>query len=395
VYHKEASSKLIVAVGHHKLIKLINGLFGHHKLTKLNGLVLHHELIKLINGFIGNSKLTKLTSLFHGCHIKLFKLSKLIVNLFLNPNYTRARAVPITSYSNSEGEWGHCAHENYSHFNKDHLRRLIVNSDSEGALFGLSKSQPTLRNEESKLIVVTDSINADTKIPFTFFDRRIIFCEGETGDDFQNLIATIALVMAKLVELTGLVSHNNLIDFSGHNSLIGFISLVDRTDLVEHNGLIGRNDLLNHIGLDYIGHNGLVGFIGHGFIGFIGLGLVSLIGLIGLSLVGLIGLIGLISLGDLDIISLNGLSALPACQLIGLVVMVSLSNHWLHDCLAAAMTVAAATISMGLTTHVAHSNGTEITNVASIYYFTTSLLHVHLLVREKMCWWLALARKKL
>ncbi len=44
-----SSSKLIVAVGHHKLIELINGF---------------------------------------GCHIKFFKLSELIVNLFLNPNYT-------------------------------------------------------------------------------------------------------------------------------------------------------------------------------------------------------------------------------------------------------------------------------------------------------------------
>jgi hypothetical protein len=125
--------------------------------SKLIDPVGHHKLIELINGF--------------GCHIKLFKLSKLIVNLFLNPNYTRAHAVPITSYSNLEGEWGHCAHENYSHFNDDHLLRLIVNSDSEGAQFGLSKSQTTLRNKESKLIVATDSINADTKISFTFFNR--------------------------------------------------------------------------------------------------------------------------------------------------------------------------------------------------------------------------------
>jgi hypothetical protein len=32
---------------------------------------------------------------------------------------------------------------------------------------------------------------------------------------------------------------------------------------------------------------------------------------------------------------------------------------------------------------------------ASFYYFASSSLHVCLLVREKMCWWLALARKKM
>jgi hypothetical protein len=32
---------------------------------------------------------------------------------------------------------------------------------------------------------------------------------------------------------------------------------------------------------------------------------------------------------------------------------------------------------------------------ASTYYFTVSLLHMHLLVREKMWWWLALTWKKM
>jgi hypothetical protein len=50
------------------------------------------------------------------------------------------------------------AHENYSHFNNDHLLRLIVNSDSEGARFGSSKSQTTLRNKPSQLIVKLISI---------------------------------------------------------------------------------------------------------------------------------------------------------------------------------------------------------------------------------------------
>jgi hypothetical protein len=40
------------------------------------------------------------------------------------------------------------------------------------------------------------------------------------------------------------------------------------------------------------------------------------------------------------------------------------------------------------------SSATEIVDVA-FYYFASSSLHVCLLVREKMCWWLTLARKKM
>jgi len=42
------------------------------------------------------------------------------------------------------------------------------------------------------------------------------------------------------------------------------------------------------------------------------------------------------------------------------------------------------------------SSATEIVDVAFYYFFTASLLHVRSFVREKMmCWWLALARKKM
>jgi hypothetical protein len=40
------------------------------------------------------------------------------------------------------------------------------------------------------------------------------------------------------------------------------------------------------------------------------------------------------------------------------------------------------------------SRAIEIVDVA-FYYFASSSLHVCLLVREKMCWWLALTRKKM
>jgi len=40
-------------------------------------------------------------------------------------------------------------------------------------------------------------------------------------------------------------------------------------------------------------------------------------------------------------------------------------------------------------------SATEITNAAASYYHATSLLHVRSFVREKMCWWLAFAKKKM
>jgi len=40
------------------------------------------------------------------------------------------------------------------------------------------------------------------------------------------------------------------------------------------------------------------------------------------------------------------------------------------------------------------SRATKIVNVA-FYYFASSSLHMHSFLREKMWWWLALARKKM
>jgi len=63
-----------------ELIVALTSEQSNHEFTKLNGLVVHHELIELIKGFVGHSELTKLTSLVHVGHIKLFKLSRLIVD---------------------------------------------------------------------------------------------------------------------------------------------------------------------------------------------------------------------------------------------------------------------------------------------------------------------------
>jgi hypothetical protein len=98
-------------------------------------------------------------------------------------------------------------------------------------------------------------------------------------------------------------------------------------------------------------------------------------------LISLIGLI-VIGLGDLCITSLVGLLASSTRQLIG------------------GFVIAAKTISRRLKQAAAlgvatlQSSATEIVDVA-FYYFASSSLHVCLLVREKMCWWLTLARKKM
>ena len=42
----------------------------------------------------------------------------------------------------------------------------------------------------------------------------------------------------------------------------------------------------------------------------------------------------------------------------------------------------------------AKSSANKIFNAATAFY-AASLLHVHTFVREKMCWWLALAKKKM
>jgi hypothetical protein len=59
---------------------------------------------------------------------------------------------------------------------------------------------------------------------------------------------------------------------------------------------------------------------------------------------------------------------------------------------------AAAILSVVVATQAAEAKiltrAPEIVDMA-FYYFASSLLHMHLLVREKMWWWLTLARKKM
>jgi hypothetical protein len=205
-----------------------------------------------------------------------------------------------------------------------------------------------------------------------------------------------------------------------HNELIKLLSnhiqaqlIVDSkiSSLRCSSSLHGNTSLIGISGFGLVGLVGLSGINGLGFVGFIDLGLVSLVGLIGhislvglggfsgisglvgqislVSLIGLIGLIGLISLGKLGITSLIGSLALSARRLIGLLSFTIRSL---------ATIAAAAILSVAVASQAAEASiltrATKIANVA-FYYFASSSLHVCLLVREKMCWWLALAKKKM
>jgi hypothetical protein len=76
-----------------------------------------------------------------------------------------------------------------------------------------------------------------------------------------------------------------------------------------------------------------------------------------------------------------------ACWLIGLVGLINLLTHWLfYHCLAIAVKTAALRDA---------TSAKKNANVAALYFCVTSLLHVHLLMRETMWWWLALVRKKM
>jgi hypothetical protein len=95
-----------------------------------------------------------------------------------------------------------------------------------------------------------------------------------------------------------------------------------------------------------------------------------------------IGLGRLVGLSGFGLISLVGISGF---DLVGL------------DSLVAAI-ISAAVFSVVVTTHAEATKLTSATKIASeaiLYYSDASSHHVYSLMREKMWWWLALARKKM
>jgi hypothetical protein len=219
----------------------------------------------------------------------------------------------------------------------------------------------------------------------------------------------ISLVGLGFLGVDGLISVINLVD---HISLlVGQISLVNPIGLklISHFCLNSRFNIL-----DFIGHNDLIGFIDLG-VCFIGLSLNSLGGLIdhishvGRCIISLIESAALSNHWPISLIGVIGLcliasiasAASLARRLISFVGLIGSSTHRLF-CEHLTTAVNEATkITWRLKQAAAYEvatlrlSVTEIANAASTYYPIVSSFHVHLLVREKMWWWLALARKKM
>jgi hypothetical protein len=175
----------------------------------------------------------------------------------------------------------------------------------------------------------------------------------------------------------------------GGLSLVGVVVLIGLVNLIDFIGLDGLNSLINFCGLvGLISISGLVSIVGLiNHISLVGLGIFS-------DISGLVGQISLISLGELGITSLVGSSALSARQLIGLV---GFTIRSLATALIAAKTILLLWLEHKASHRVAAAlrmSASKIINAATAYY-APSLLHVRTFVREKMCWWLALAKKKM
>jgi hypothetical protein len=273
-----------------ELIVALTSEQSNHELTELNGLVIHHEQIELIKGFVGHSELTKLTSLVHVGYIKLFKLSRLIVDSSSEGAQISKLIVDYILISSSEGARRAASklivdfvvhhelielinglvshieltelishvidgHMNYfqhgaaSHFNDACIHRLIVVSVSEGARqvapaqladsFNSNLYRPGNIDSSQLIVYIISAKRASkliviySKIPLRFNDKYGIFCEGEWEQQVGN------------ISLAGYTSQISLV---GHTGLVGLISFVN-LGFFGVNGLIGINSLIGPIGL--------------------------------------------------------------------------------------------------------------------------------------------------
>jgi hypothetical protein len=227
-------------------------------------------------------------------------------------------------------------------------------------------------------------------------------------------LAVCWIISLSLVDLSGIsdsfvkqigcvVNLSNIDGISGHddhkNGLISLISFV---------GLSASFTcwLIGHISLGrLIDHNGLVSFIGLGIFGFIGLSLDSLGRLGHISLVGRSAAssnhwpISLISVFGLCLIASSASAASLAHRLIHFVGLIGSSTHRLF-CEHLVTAVNEATKIRWLKHTASHKaaalqiSASKIVNAATAYYAASSH-HVCTFVREKMCWWLALAKNKM
>jgi hypothetical protein len=210
--------------------------------------------------------------------------------------------------------------------------------------------------------------------------------------------------LPSLFLLASAISAQPEMDLLAPSDTLAATTSFGQISLVSISGLIGRNHLVGFIGLDVVslicfislnGHIGLVGRISHnGLIDVIGLSLIKLSVLSNHWLISLIGVIGL------GVIASSALTASLACRLISFVSLVGSLTHRLfcEQCLAAAVfeaTQISWQLKQAAALRVATLQSSTTETAASTYYFTASLLHMHSLVREKMLWWLTLARKKM
>jgi hypothetical protein len=236
------------------------------------------------------------------------------------------------------------------------------------------------------------------------------------GDSIIGL-CFVGFIGLGLVSIAGLISHSSLIvlgGFSGISDLVGQISLVSLIGLLSLVSINSIGSFENHslVSLFIIAIISLVGSstlvdcrIIVGFIsGFVGLG-----GLISnISLIGFISLIGLSASSAYWLIGFGGFAICSVAAIIAATANLSAVVRKQATCRVAAffaalwdsdhLAMAGATTTCWLKHTASHRVATlqisasDIVDAATAFYAASSI-HVHSFVREKMCWWLALAKK--
>jgi hypothetical protein len=223
-----------------------------------------------------------------------------------------------------------------------------------------------------------------------------------------NLVSLVGLIVFGLVS-----NHISLVSLSGLSGLIGFdgfdgfgsLALSDSAASLASKlrslfDVVGRFGLLSHVNrislVGSIGFSGISGLANQiSLISLSNLAIISLVGSLASFVCRLINLVGIISLG---LIASSASVASLACRLISFISLIGSSTHRLFcERLATAVTEATKItwrLKQAAALGVATLRSCATETAASTYYFTVSSLHMHSLVREKMWWWLTLARKR-
>jgi hypothetical protein len=175
---------------------------------------------------------------------------QLIVDLFLNPNCEGARPVPITSSWASDAASQNAnlqTTNNFqqgatSHFCNKHLRRLIVDSNSEGAQFApmitaSAKAASIFFNVKFKFIVKSASDALHSEGAWTVPTISFIELHGPTSK--LNAICNWTKISLIFQEDCDIFCEGVKAAMEKSNGLVGF-SLVNHNCLVNQNGLNGQ-----------------------------------------------------------------------------------------------------------------------------------------------------------